>query len=178
MGEDTFNRLRPYGYVLIGLIFLAMIARSFEDFGDMDVIVDVVGVVIVVVVWFGYLHLSRVADWLSTRQEGMALLLVGTISFSVIAVLSPENAAVLDRELFIAFAGVVVFALVYLVGGSLPIQSTRPVGAVGFLLGVGLLGFAAVTFQSNSLWIAADSAIFGLILGSVGLAMLLRADEI
>ncbi|WP_128478414.1 hypothetical protein [Halorussus pelagicus] len=177
MVANTFDRLRPYGYALVGLIFLAMVLRSFEDFTDPDVLAKVAGVAVLVVVWFGYLHLSRVSNRLSTRQEGVAVLLAGAVSLGVLALVGPEGQSFLNRELFAGFVALVAFALAHLVGPSLPMGPARPVGAVGLLLGIGLLGFAADAFLADSLWAAADAAVFGVILGLVGLASLLKPDE-
>jgi 4-amino-4-deoxy-L-arabinose transferase-like glycosyltransferase len=175
--RSAFDRLRPYGYAIVGLIFLTMVLRSFENFTDPDVLAKIAGIGVLIIVWFGYLHLSRVSNRLSTRQEGVVVLLVGAVSLGVLALVGPERQPFLNEELVVAFAATFVFALAHLVGPSLPVRSERAVGAVGLLLGVGLLGFAIDASLSGPVSAAVNAAVLGVVLGFVGLAVLVRPDE-
>ena len=178
MRESPLEQVRPFGYALIALIFVAMILRSYHDFTDPRVLFNITGGVLLAVFLFGYLYVSRVSNRFSTQQEGVIILFVSLLSLLVTIALSLTNAKSVPRDAYFTFAAFFVFGLGHIVGPYLPVRPQRSIGVVGVLMGFGLFGFSVKLFQSGSTVIAADNAIFGIALIIVALLMMVKPDGI
>jgi hypothetical protein len=140
--RDVLPRRELVAAGLLSLILLGLLVRNLADATTVEEAVRAVAAVVVLALMFGYRIASRHLD---TRRDGTLLLVVGGVGAGVLLTVAPSA---FDAELLAAFCGLALLGAALVVAPSLDL-STRTLGGVLVLAGVGMAGAEVVVFREG-----------------------------
>lgn len=171
--RNGFDLLDKVGFTILGLIALALVFRSIDDFSNAKSILRAVGGVILLFlpgVWF-------YAAWrLPARQEGIVTIVFGLLMTGLIIALVPSTLRTVNVSLVAPFVVLFAYGVVRIAAPDITIPPRIGGGALiligGVITGLGAIGLSLQVGLFGNV----QTVIAGVVLIAFGLGFVVRPD--